>query len=78
MNACSACVESVNGGIFEWDTATDKLVHFFANVTGYLTGLLGDDCTNAADGENDVAVLLQPQGMVQQAVLYCISRHAEA
>ena len=73
VNACSAYVECVNGGIFEWDTVNDELVHFFANVTGYLTASLGDDWIIAADGENNVAVLLQPQGKVQQAVLCCMS-----
>lgn len=59
---CSAYVECVNGGVFEWDTVTNKLVHFFANVTGYVTAALGDDWIVAADGPNNIATLLQPQG----------------
>lgn len=53
----------MNGGIFEWDTVNDELVHFFANVTGYLTAALGDDWIIAADSGNNTASLLHPQGM---------------
>ena len=60
--ACSAYVECVDGGIFEWDTVTDKLVHFFPNVTGYLTAALGDDWFFATDSDNGRATLLLPQG----------------
>lgn len=59
---CSAYVECINGGIFEWDTVTNELVHFFANVTGYLTASLGDDWIVAADSGTNSAVLIQPQG----------------
>ena len=77
INACGLCsayVECVNGGIFEWATVNDELVHFFANVTGYLTAALGDDWIIAADSGNNIASLLHPQGM--QHTYHC-SRQRE-
>lgn len=59
---CSAYVECVDGGMFEWDTVQDELVHFFPNVSGYLTAALGDDWIIAADSANNIATLLLPQG----------------
>lgn len=59
---CSAYVECVDGGMFEWDTVKDELVHFFPNVSGYLTAALGDDWIIAADSANNIATLLLPQG----------------
>ena len=58
---CSAYVECVDGGIFEWNTVTDQLVHFFANVTGYLTASLGDDWILASDAASNLVTLLLPQ-----------------
>ena len=58
---CSAYVECIDGGIFEWNTVTDQLVHFFANVTGYLTASLGDDWILASDAASNLVTMLLPQ-----------------
>lgn len=59
---CSAYVECIPGGIFEWNTVDDTLVQFFANVTGYITAALGDDWILVSDAANNLVTMLLPQG----------------
>ena len=61
----------MDGGVFEWNTVNDTLVHFFANVTGYLTASLGDDWILASDSASDLVTMLLPQGMEPAAPLGC-------
>ena len=78
MLCCSAYVECVDGGIFEWNTVDDTLIHFFANVTGYLTASLGDDWILVSDASSNLVTLLLPQGdnllIVSGAVMHCPRR----
>ncbi|KAL0017780.1 hypothetical protein WJX77_011291 [Trebouxia sp. C0004] len=57
-----AYVECVSGGTFEWNTVSDTLVHFFGNVSGYMTASLGDDWITATEASTNLVTLLQPQG----------------
>lgn len=65
----------MDGGIFEWNTVNDTLVHFFANVTGYLTASLGDDWILASDASSNLVTLLLPQGdnLLPLLLLVCIA-----
>nr|QOL01286.1 putative extracellular protein TR9_087 [Trebouxia lynnae] len=69
-----AYVECVDGGIFEWNTVDDTLIHFFANVTGYLTASLGDDWILVSDASSNLVTLLLPQANgVASKVAYSVS-----
>ncbi|KAL3150830.1 hypothetical protein ABBQ32_000588 [Trebouxia sp. C0010 RCD-2024] len=69
-----AYVECVDGGIFEWDTVNDTLVHYFANITGYLTASLGNDWILASNSDTNLVTLLLPQANgVQAEVAYSVS-----
>ncbi|DBA84773.1 TPA: hypothetical protein ACH3X1_005812 [Trebouxia sp. C0004] len=69
-----AYVECLPGGIFEWNTVNDTLVHYFANITGYLTAALGDDYILASDASNNLVTVLSPQANgVSSKVSYSVS-----
>ncbi|KAK9807813.1 hypothetical protein WJX72_010109 [[Myrmecia] bisecta] len=58
-----AYFECVNGGTLEWDAKADQVVHFFPNVTGYLSATPADDKILSTDGD---ASLVQRAGPARQ------------
>jgi hypothetical protein len=62
MWMCSAFFECAdNMGVFEWNTATNTFVKFFANVTGYVSVAPGDDEVLVVGYDSNVNVL-RPRG----------------
>ena len=62
---CSAFFECAdNMGFFEWNTVTNTFVHFFSNITGYVSVAPGDDEILVVGYDSNVNVL-KPQGEIR-------------
>ena len=62
---CSAFFECAdNMGVLEWNTVTNTFVHFFSNITGYVSVAPGDDEVLVVGYDSNVNVL-KPQGEIR-------------